>query len=80
VRAEAADALGHIGAPAHGTLKQLIAGLDDQAPLVRQACAFALGNLGDPRAIAALEVVAAHDPDPDATREARESMAQIGAT
>lgn len=52
VRVQAALRLGRVGAPARADLEQ---GLRDTHPAVRVACAGALGTIGDPSSIPALE-------------------------
>ena len=65
VRAHAAEALGHmadrLGAREGDVLAALLRSLTDPSAYVRFWSAFALGNLGDPRAIPALERLAERD-------------------
>ena len=61
VREAAATALGR--AKATGAVEALIAASRDEVPAVRRAAATSLIGLGDPRARARLEEMAASDPD-----------------
>jgi hypothetical protein len=59
IRAAAAESLGSLGARESGPA--LVAYLRDRSPEVRLFCAFALGELGDVRALRTLQVVAKAD-------------------
>jgi len=50
----------------------------DRSPQVRQSCAFALGELGERRAVRALEVAAERDEDPEVRQEARSALERFG--
>jgi HEAT repeat protein len=84
VRCHAAEALGHI-APTRDrpeVLAALLHALGDRSPEVRFWAAFALGNLGDERAIPALQRLADRDSSSvpgwwSIRREALESIEQI---
>jgi HEAT repeat protein len=84
VRAHAAEALGHI-APQTGhdeALAALLHALTDPEPEIRFWAAFALGNLGDERAIPALQRLADRDSDSvpgwwSIRKEALDSIEQI---
>lgn len=71
VRAAAAQSLARSRDP-----RPLLAASGDEAPTVREAVAFALGEVGDRRAVPWLAEAAAADAD-DATREA--AVAALGA-
>jgi len=59
IRAAAAEALGSLGD--RESVPKLAAHLSDRSPEVRLFCAFALGELRDPRAIRTLQRVAGTD-------------------
>jgi HEAT repeat protein len=89
--AEAAQALGEHGDPS--AVPALLAALamatdeePDDDPYIaaaqvdfRQDVVRASGNLGDHRAVSALEAVAAHDPDRGVREEATTALQRIGA-
>ena len=86
VRAHAAEALGHmadrLGAREGDVLAALLRSLTDPSAYVRFWSAFALGNLGDPRAIPALERLAERDTQSvpgwwSIRKEALDSIEQI---
>jgi HEAT repeat protein len=86
VRAHAAEALGHmadrLGDREADVLAALLQGLADTSAYVRFWSAFALGNLGDERAIPALERLAARDTQAvpgwwSIRKEALDSIEQI---
>jgi HEAT repeat protein len=86
VRAHAAEALGHmadrLGDREADVLAALLRGLTDTSAYVRFWSAFALGNLGDDRAIPALERLAARDTQSvpgwwSIRKEALDSIEQI---
>lgn len=84
VRAYAAEALGHMApqTPHDEALAALLRALTDPAPEVRFWAAFALGNLGDERAIPALQQLAARDSESvpgwwSIRKEAVDSIEQI---
>jgi HEAT repeat protein len=84
VRAYAAEALGHLAPQMQHdeALAALLQALTDRAPEIRFWAAFALGNLGDERAIPALQRLADRDPDSvpgwwSIRKEALESIEQI---
>jgi HEAT repeat protein len=84
VRVYAAEALGHLQ-PENGhdeALAALLHALTDREPEIRFWAAFALGNLGDERAIPALQRLAERDSEVvpgwwSIQREALESIEQI---
>ena len=55
--------------PSEAALPALIRGLEDQEPLVRGACVWALSKFDDPRAESALENQAKHEVDADVLAE-----------
>ena len=55
-------------------LEALVRGLNDTEPLVRGACAWALGRLGGPKAIEALRKRAAVETDRDVCEELRRAL------
>ncbi len=63
----AAIVLGNRPNPA--TLPALMHGLNEAEPLVRSACAWALGRLNSPDARAALRRRLAHETDPEVVAE-----------
>jgi HEAT repeat protein len=84
VRAYAAEALGHMApqTPRDEALAALLRALTDPAPEIRFWAAFALGNLGDERAIPALQQLAARDSESvpgwwSIRKEAHDSIEQI---
>jgi HEAT repeat protein len=84
VRAYAAEALGHMAphSPHDEALAALLRALNDPAPEIRFWSAFALGNLGDERAIPALQQLAARDSESvpgwwSIRKEALDSIEQI---
>jgi HEAT repeat protein len=84
VRAYAAEALGHIAPQMRRdeALAALLHALTDLAPEIRFWAAFALGNLGDERAIPALQRLADRDSDSvpgwwSIRKEALDSIEQI---
>jgi HEAT repeat protein len=86
VRAHAAEALGHmadrLGEREGDVLAALLRSLTDASAYVRFWSAFALGNLGDPRAIPALERLAERDTHSvpgwwSIRKEALDSIGQI---
>jgi HEAT repeat protein len=82
VRGHAAEALAYIGQ--RRAVPALIAALDDPSPEVRLWSAFALGELGDRRAVAPLERLAATDGTPvpgwwTVGEEAREALKHLEA-
>jgi HEAT repeat protein len=86
VRAHAAEALGHmadrLGERDADVLAALLRSLTDTSAFVRFWSAFALGNLGDPRAIPALERLAERDTQSvpgwwSIRKEALDSIEQI---
>ena len=86
VRAHAAEALGHmadrLGERDADVLAALLRSLTDTSAYVRFWSAFALGNLGDPRAIPALERLAERDTQSvpgwwSIRKEALDSIEQI---
>ncbi len=62
--------------PGAYTLEALRAGLGDREPLVRAACAWALGRSGDPEARAALEERMESEPDAAVRAELRAALAR----
>jgi HEAT repeat protein len=86
VRAHAAEALGHmadrLGEREADVLAALLRSLTDTSAYVRFWSAFALGNVGDPRAIPALERLAERDTQSvpgwwSIRKEALDSIEQI---
>jgi HEAT repeat protein len=84
VRAYAAEALGHVAPQTRHdeALAALLHALTDLAPEIRFWAAFALGNLGDERAIPALQRLADRDTDSvpgwwSIRKEALDSIEQI---
>ncbi len=86
IRAHAAEALGHmadrLGDREADVLAALLRSLTDTSAYVRFWSAFALGNLGDPRAIPALERLAERDTQSvpgwwSIRKEALDSIEQI---
>jgi thioredoxin-like negative regulator of GroEL len=83
VRCHAAEALGHLAPEEHSeVLAGLLHALADRSPEVRFWSAFALGNLGDERAIPALRRVADSDTESvegwwSIRKEALDSIDQI---
>jgi HEAT repeat protein len=80
LRSHAAEALAYIGK--RRAVPALIAALADPAPALRLWCAFALGELGDTRAVAPLERLAARDGTPGpgwwtVGEEAREALTRF---
>jgi HEAT repeat protein len=76
-RAEAAEALGHIGEPADRTVPQLVSALETATPPVTHASAFALGNIGDPRSLDALTRAATDSTDKTLRQYATEAIETI---
>jgi HEAT repeat protein len=82
LRGHAAEALAYLGN--RRAVPALIITLDDPSPEVRLWCAFALGELGDRRAMAPLERLAATDVTPvpgwwTVGEEAREALKRLEA-
>ena len=82
LRSHAAEALAYLGD--RRAVPALLAALDDPAPAVRLWSAFALGELGDMRAVAPLERLAATDVSPvpgwwTVGEEAREALKRLEA-
>jgi epoxyqueuosine reductase len=61
--------------PTPGAIEALIRGLNDDEPLVRGACAWALGRYADPRARAALDARLAQETDETVRAEIEQSQA-----
>jgi epoxyqueuosine reductase len=62
--------------PTPDAVPALIRGLNDVEPVVRGACAWALGHYADPEVRPALKTRARVEPDPDVRSEI---MASLGA-
>ena len=73
-RKKAAENLARIGRPA---VAPLICALDDRVSYVRALAAYALGNIGDPRALNPLKK-ALQDKDSSVRKEAKEALIKLG--
>ena len=62
--------------PLPASIPSLARGIEDAEPLVRAACAWALGNIAEPAARRALELRRDAETDADVCREIEEALRQ----